>query len=209
MASAHPVKAMIRRLALAAAMAGLCAGAARAQQVVVDQVPVLTLFTHGVTLTHHLYTGGFCDFCDFDTHRLVERQITIFSDGSLRSVDSFNELEDGLPAFASSVSGKGSTASFNALLAALQSAQLASQAGRCSFPAVIEREQAEPNYDDVIHVNHDAYFTWFASGSAPPVELVLDSQGPVCPTDLEIVLFSVVNYEQEVIADTPHVAARP
>src|SRR5258708_13172042 len=90
-------------------------GVAQAQQVIDHQKPLLTLFVHGITLTHHEFIGPFCDICSYDTHRRVVRQITLFVDGSLRSVDAYNELEDGSPAFASTVSGKGAPGTFDLL----------------------------------------------------------------------------------------------
>jgi hypothetical protein len=207
--ASHRVAAVARQLMLAVSMIATYAGGAgsvEAQQVIDHQRPVVTLFTHGVTLTHHSYIG-FCDTCDFDSHRFVERLITIFGDGSLRSVDSFNELEDHAPAFASSVSGKGSAASFAALLQAIQSANLSSQTGNCSFPSELERNDPEPGYIDYIEINHDAYLTWLAAGNDQRVELSLNSQGPDCSTALKVALFSILLYEQEVIAYTPHVSA--
>lgn len=205
---AHRAAVRAGRLLLAASMVAFYAGGAgnaRGQQVIDHQQPLLTLFTHGVTLTHHVVWNRLCLCGDFDSHRFVERQITVFPDGTLRSVDAFQELEQAAPAFASSVTGKGTPQTFAALSYAVAAANPAAQTGNCSFPTILE--QTDSIYNLKIVINHSGYLTWLAAGNDQRVEIALNSQGPNCSLALQTALDTILNYEQEVIALNPHVPA--
>src|SRR5258708_1400856 len=182
-------------------------GVAQAQQVIDHQKPLLTLFVHGITLTHHEFIGPFCDICSYDTHRRVVRQITLLGDGSLRSGGAYNELEDGSPAFASTVSGKGAPGTFELLNQAIAGANLEFQPGGCSDVIQLDRPESE-DYVQRLTLFHDYDLVWLTAGNDKVVEIKLDSAAFFeCPFDLRTVIGLILQYEQEALAYTPHVSA--
>src|SRR5262249_42154548 len=108
---------------------------------------------------------------------------------------------------ASAVSGRGTDATFKALLEAAATARLPSQAGNCSHNFVAYLGQ-EDDYNLVAFLNHDYDLVWFADPPDKVAYVHLANQELDCPNALNRVIADILQYEQEVLALNPHGAGR-